>query len=536
MKSIFIRLGLIIIASVGVMYKTTAQETVIPIEKDEKWFGGVVNEAHLMPLAEGYDFDLYGNTGTNQAVPLLVSTKGKFIWSEEPFRFAIKNNQITIANRGETITVDSLGKNLRDAYLNASKRFFPSKGQLPDTLLFTRPQYNTWIELVYNQNQKDILTYAKSIIDNGFPPGVLMIDDNWADYYGRFDFRPDRFSDARGMVDTLHQMGFKVMLWISPFISPDTEVFRELQAKKYLLYDGSDKKSWKDADKPMIVNWWNGYSAVMDFTNPEAEKWFHDRLEYMVRTYHLDGFKLDAGDADFYPVNAISFRPATPNEHSRLWGNLGKYYPLNEYRAMWKMGGEPLVQRLRDKKHSWEDLQKLIPHMTVAGLLGYQFTCPDMIGGGEFGSFIGRDNLDEELVVRSASCSALMPMMQFSVAPWRVLSEDNLMAVKKLVAIRQQYVPYIMELVRRSAETGEPIVRTMEYEFPHQGMAEIQDQFMLGEKYLVAPVVTKENKRKINLPKGVWKSDEGETFVGPKIIEKHIPIDRLPVFELLNKE
>ena len=535
MKSICSRLGLFLILFLGAMYKTTGQETAISIEKNEKWLGGVVNEAHLMPLEEGYNFDLFGNTGTNQAVPLLISTKGKFIWSEEPFRFTIKNNQIIISNRGEAITVDSLGKSLRDAYLNASKRFFPSKGQLPDTLLFTRPQYNTWIELIYNQNQKDIIDYARSIIDNGFPPGVLMIDDNWADYYGRFDFRADRFSDAVGMVDTLHQMGFKVMLWISPFISPDTEVFRELQAKKYLLYDGSSEKNWTDADKPVIVNWWNGYSAVMDFTNPEAEKWFHDRLEHMVKTYHLDGFKLDAGDADFYPINALSFKPATPNEHSGLWGNIGKYYPVNEYRAMWKMGGEPLVQRLRDKKHNWEDLQKLIPHITVAGLLGYQFTCPDMIGGGEFGSFIGKDNLDEDLVVRSASCSALMPMMQFSVAPWRVLSEDNLKAVKKMVALRQKYVPYIMDLARQSAENGEPIVRTMEYEFPYQGMAEIKDQFMLGDKYLVAPVVTKENKRKIQLPKGVWKSDEGETFRGPKIIEENVPIDRLPVFELMNK-
>jgi alpha-glucosidase (family GH31 glycosyl hydrolase) len=121
---------------------------------------------------------------------------------------------------------------------------------------------------------------------------------------------------------------------------------------------------------------------------------------------------------------------------------------------MWKMGGEPLVQRLRDKKHNWEDLQKLIPHLTTAGLLGYQFTCPDMIGGGEYGSFIGRDKLDEELVVRSAQCSALMPMMQFSVAPWRVLSKQNLELVKGSVQIRKKYTPYIMRLARESAKSG----------------------------------------------------------------------------------
>ncbi len=153
------------------------------------------------------------------------------------------------------------------------------------------------------------------------------------------------------------------------------------------------------------------------------------------------------------------------------------------------MGGEPLVERLRDKSHSWEDLQKLIPHLTTAGLLGYQFTCPDMIGGGEFGSFIGRDKLDEALVVRSAQCSALMPMMQFSVAPWRVLSKQNVAAVKKAVDTRMKYTPYIMQLAKTAAATGEPIARSMEYEYPNQGYADLKGQFMLGSKYLVAPML-----------------------------------------------
>ncbi len=87
--------------------------------------------------------------------------------------------------------------NLADAYKAASKKYFPTSGKMPDELLFSRPQYNAWIELIYDQNQQDILKYAHAIIDNGFDPGVLMIDDNWAPYYGRFEFRKDRFADAK---------------------------------------------------------------------------------------------------------------------------------------------------------------------------------------------------------------------------------------------------------------------------------------------------------------------------------------------------
>ncbi|MGV3704075.1 MAG: glycoside hydrolase family 31 protein [Arcticibacter sp.] len=509
----------------------------ITLKDGEQWFGGAVNEAHLMPFQDGYKLNMYGDVRGNQATPLLLSTHGRFVWSEEPFEFAFDKNALVITNAKAKIVVDSSGMNVRDAFLNASKRFFPAKKMLPDTLLFSRPQYNTWIELVYNQNQKDILSYARAIKVNGFPPGVIMIDDNWADYYGRFDFRSDRFDNARAMVDTLHQLGFKVMLWVSPFVSPDTEVFRELLSKKLLLFsrNGDQALTWKKADRPALINWWNGYSAVMDFTNPDAKKWFSGRLNYMVSQYHIDGFKFDAGDADFYPADAVSFSDASPNEHTRLWGEIGLQFPLNEYRAMWKMGGEPLVERLRDKQHTWVDLQKLVPHITTAGLLGYQFTCPDMIGGGEFGSFRDTKILDQELIVRSAACSALMPMMQFSVAPWRVLSKSNLAIVKNMVELRKGYTPYILELAKASASTGEPIVRSMEYVFPAQGFSEEKGQFMLGNKYLVAPVMTKGTLKEIHLPKGKWRDDKGKLFTGPRTINQNVGLDRLPVFELLDR-
>lgn len=514
-----------------------AQTTAIKIKNGESWYGGIVNEAHLMPFKDGYTFNLYGNTGTNQAAPLLLSNKGRYIWSEGPFEFSMKGDQLLILKTLQPVFIDSTGRNLKEAFINVSKKYFPSKGKLPDTLLFSRPQYNTWIELVYNQNQKDIIKYAHEIIANGFPPGVLMIDDNWADYYGRFDFRKDRFENAAAMMDSLHRMGFKVMLWVSPFVSPDTEVFRDLLSKKLLLFNAKQKggATWNTAVDPAIINWWNGYSAVLDFTNPKTKDWFKERLDHMVKTYHIDGFKFDAGDADFYPADGISFGAATPNEHSKLWGEIGLDYPLNEYRAMWKMGGQPLVQRLRDKQHSWIDLQKLIPHLTLAGLLGYNFTCPDMIGGGEYGSFIGRDRLDEELVVRSAQCSALMPMMQFSVAPWRVLSKANLEVLKKAVKIREKYTPYILQLIKESVKNGQPIVNSMEYEFPNQGFAEVKGQFMLGGKVLVAPVLTKELKKMIYFPKGNWRSDQGKVIKGPTKIEQVVALDRLPVYELISR-
>ena len=356
-----------------------------------------------------------------------------------------------------------------------------------------------------------------------------MIDDNWAPYYGKFDFRRDRFPDPRSMINELHQLGFKVMIWVCPFVSPDGEVFRKLAEKKYLLPDGKPVHNAHGTitTEPAIIKWWNGYSAVMDFSNPEAVSWYHGQLAAMTDSFGLDGFKFDAGDPEFYPPTSTPFKKVTANEQSELWGSFGLLYPLNEYRAMWKRGGQPIAERLRDKANTWEDLQKLIPHITSSGLLGYAFACPDMIGGGEFGSFIGKDKLDQDLIVRSAQCSALMPMMQFSVAPWRVLDDPHLKAVHEAVALREIFVPYILKLARSSAVSGMPIVRKMEFVFPHQGLEDCKDQFMLGDSILVAPMLTTGTKRLVVFPKGKWIDDKGTVFVGPSKKEVTVALERL---------
>lgn len=505
------------------------QETKIQIDDDEKWYGAVVNDNDCMPFSDGYNIDLNGNIKGNQAAPLLLSNKGRYIWSDSPFAFSIKDNEIIISKYSDRIFIECGGITLKQAYITASKKFFPVTGTLPDTLLFISPQYNTWIELIYNQNQKDILKYAHDIIDNGFPPGVLMIDDNWAPYYGRFEFRKDRFPDAKAMIEELHRLEFKVMLWVCPFISPDTEESRELAGKKLVLMDseGNDSMKWEDAKKPSIRQWWNGFSLVLDFSNPVAINWYQLQLDKMVNEYGLDGFKFDAGDPEFYAGNVVSYKKISPNDHCTLWGSLGLKYPLNEYRAMWKNGGLPLAERLRDKLHTWTDLTKLIPDITISSLLGYPLSCPDMIGGGELSSFIPGAKLDEDLIVRSAQCHALMPMMQFSVAPWRVLDREHLDAVKAAVELRQRLVPEIMKLAKRAAKTGEPIVSNMEYAFPNEGFENCKDQFMLGDAIMVAPMVEKGYTRTVVFPKGQWISNKGSIIKGPIAKPFDVPLNEL---------
>jgi len=487
------------------------------------WWAGIIDHGHQMPLTEGYEANLYGNTYGNQAQPLLLSSQGDVIWSEDPFAFQLSPRGLAVDGKGGRLLQTRSGDSLRDAYLYASRTHFPPSGKMPDELLFSAPQYNTWIELMYDQNEADILKYAQAIRDKGFPPGVLMIDDNWQQNYGQWDFRKNKFPDAKAMVRTLHAQGFKVMLWVVPFVHADCEAYPDLARRGLLLKDASGGVA--------SIKWWNGAGALLDLTNPEAGAWFRSQLDYLQSTYKVDGFKFDAGDSDFYK-GTIASRPVSPNTHSELFGEIGLEYPLNEYRAMWKMGGQPLVQRLRDKHHSWDDVQKLVPNMLLTGLMGYPFSCPDMIGGGEYKSFQPGSTIDQELVVRSAQCHALMPMMQFSVAPWRVLDPAHLAAIQKAVQLREKHKGYILKLAQQSASTGEPIMRSLEYAFPHQGYERVKDQFLLGDEILVAPVVEKDARnRTVILPPGKWKGFDGKRYAGPARVTLPVPFDELCYFE-----
>ena len=506
------------------------QRTVIEPLKGEKWWGGYVALGSHMPFTERDTtraYDLAAENLANQASPFFVSSAGRYVWSDKPFAFRFEGGNLVIDSEYEEVLPQVAGKTLREAYLIACQRHFPPSGVLPDKLFFSMPQYNTWIELMYDQNQADVLRYASDIKSNGFPAGVIMIDDNWQKYYGNFEFKPDKFPDPKAMVEQLHADGFKVMLWVCPFVSPDSPEYRSLRDRGYLLKEGEGE--------PALIRWWNGYSACYDLTNPDAYAHLLAQLKQVREKYGIDGFKFDAGDPCFYADDRL--RPFTegalPVDQTAAWARMGLEFPFNEYRACWKGGGMPLVQRLSDKSYSWDAVGLLIPDMLSAGLLGYAYACPDMIGGGEYGSFLkAKDEpIDQSLIVRSAQIHALMPMMQFSVAPWRVLDAEHLAYCREAALLHRKMGDYILELAEEAAQTGAPIVRHMEYEFPGKGFADCDDQFMLGTRYLVAPVTDGRTERTVRLPNGRWIDDKGQLFKGPLVITVQAEKGRLPYFE-----
>ena len=240
----------------------------------EVWWGGRVADGLRMPLPVGTSVDL-AEHGDSQASSLLVSSHGRVVRGAAPFSFAVESDALIIDG---SATVESAGATLRDAVRWCAAHVHHQPRSMPHVDMFS-PQWALWIELLYQPTQAATLAYADAVLRHGYAPGVMIIDDNWSEDYGVWKFRSDRFPDPSAMVRQLHDNGFGVMLWTCPYVSPDGRNYLDLRDRGLLIRE--------PGGEPAIRRWWNGYSAVLDLTNPAAVDWYRSELDQLQSSFGM---------------------------------------------------------------------------------------------------------------------------------------------------------------------------------------------------------------------------------------------------------
>ena len=101
------------------------------ILENEYWWGGCVDDGIKQPYSKESDFTAdYRVVCTNQGMPLYLSNKGRYIWSEDAFAITFKDGMITIESDLE-VTMHEEGSTLKDAYVAAKDAHFPFSGNVP---------------------------------------------------------------------------------------------------------------------------------------------------------------------------------------------------------------------------------------------------------------------------------------------------------------------------------------------------------------------------------------------------------------------
>lgn len=84
----------VIVSCIYVIASAQNQLKVPPLD-GEKWWGGVTALGTHMPFDSKTDLvDMEHNNRNNQTAPLLLSSKGRYIWAQNPFIFKISGDKI----------------------------------------------------------------------------------------------------------------------------------------------------------------------------------------------------------------------------------------------------------------------------------------------------------------------------------------------------------------------------------------------------------------------------------------------------------
>src|SRR5207249_5642299 len=111
--------------------------------------------------------------------------------------------------------------------------------------------------------------------------------------------------------------------------------------------------------------------------------------------------------------------------------------------------------------------------------------------------------------------------------PW-YYDDETVRIAKWCFDVRWALQPYLLALAKAEA----PMWRPLAMQFPHDAKTfAMDDELMLGDDLLVAPVLNEFDERTIYLPAGEWVDFwTGEKHTGPKSWSVKPALETIPVF------
>ncbi|MFB0516544.1 MAG: TIM-barrel domain-containing protein, partial [Candidatus Neomarinimicrobiota bacterium] len=178
-----------------------------------------------------------------------------------------------------------------------------------------------WRDWVFDEYE--VYQDATMLRDLDIPTSVIFIDSPWSNEYIDYEFNPKLFPNPGKMIADLHAMGYRVLLWMVPFVNPAAKNYRYADRKGYFVKDANGDtyqiEWWRPSGTDEIGLTSDGRGGMIDFTNPKAVKWWQNQVAKVV-DLGIDGFKMD--DCEHLPADAYLFDGTRGYEHQHHYPEL----------------------------------------------------------------------------------------------------------------------------------------------------------------------------------------------------------------------
>jgi alpha-D-xyloside xylohydrolase len=491
-------------------------------------------------------------SGSYMPIPFFMDLRGYGVWvdtySEAVF-------DLGITNPGEFIV------RFRDIHLRVLffegpqfalilERFTGIVGRprLPPYWAFAPWKSRNWhpnMEAVY----EDIEKYRQL----GLPASVLVLDSPWATNYNTFEINRLQFTSPEKMIQRIHDLGFKLCLWMTPFINAETltptepELVGKIPLTAASNFEEARKAGYFLKNKSgdvYLVPWWKGTGGLIDFTNPAAVQWWKNQVRKAIRL-GADAFKADGGEGNYVGDGVFS-----DGEDAVV---MRTHYPVLYHKAVEDLvesdlhgDGVLLIRSGSVGDHNlpflWAgdnesnfSVENGLPGVVLAGLnaglSGIPFWTSDL------GGYVKRSRTpgDDVLFIRWTEFSAFSPVMLLhsgiNLGPWDY-GDQALDIFRKYSRLHMSLFPYRYAAAQESSRRGMPLMRALVLFHPLDAEAlETSDEYYFGPDLLVAPVLSSGTQRSVHLPEGEWLDYwSGKHYTGPLNMVVDAPLDQIPIY------
>lgn len=446
-----------------------------------------------------------------------------------------------------------------DAPKNILVNYTSVTGHAP---VFPEDRMGLWQCKLRYRTQEEVLSVARQYQKEGIKIDLIVIDFFHWTVQGDWKFDEKYWPDPKAMVDELHSMGIKVIVSVWPSVDRKSENFGPMMDRGFLIKTERGAAQTYD---------YQGDCVEIDVFNPQAREYVWNVCKKNYYDLGIDAFWLDNSEPDYgvydfenyryFEGPALSCSNIYPQLYSRIFFDhmqaLGEKNVVNLLRCAWagsqKYGN---VVWSGDVPSTFEAFYDQLQAGLNMGLAGIPWWTTDI------GGFMTDDVNDPDfcqLLIRWYEFAVYSPVLRmhgdrgpYNIPPlddrdwgggylhtgqpnelWSY-GEENYRIMKKYYDIRIKMHDYIKELYEEASQNGSPLIRTMFYEFPQDKKCwELQDQYMFGSRYLVAPIFhLNEFERDVYLPEGIWMdSRDGKIYQGGQTIHTEAPLDAMPVFQ-----